>query len=180
MQNEVNHGRRRFLVAATTFLGAIGAIFASIPFISSWLPSAKAKAAGSPVEIDITNLAPGQMLIVAWRGKPVWVIRRTKEMLALLTKHNQILRDPNSKVDQQPPYADNIYRSIKPEYLVLIGICTHLGCSPKYEPLVGEVSPTWPGGFYCPCHGSMFDMSGRVFERCPGTHQFGSATLPIC
>lgn len=167
MQNEVNHGRRRFLVAATTFLGAIGAIFASIPFISSWLPSAKAKAAGSPVEIDITNLAPGQMLIVAWRGKPVWVIRRTKEMLALLTKHNQILRDPNSKVDQQPPYADNIYRSIKPEYLVLIGICTHLGCSPKYEPLVGEVSPTWPGGFYCPCHGSMFDMSGRVFKGVP-------------
>jgi ubiquinol-cytochrome c reductase iron-sulfur subunit len=167
MQNEVNQGRRRFLVSATTVLGGIAALFASVPFISSWLPSAKAQASGSPVEVDISNLTPGQMLVVEWRGKPVWIIHRTKEMLALLTKHNQLLRDPDSKVDQQPQYADNIYRSIKPEYLVLIGICTHLGCSPKYEPLLGEVSTNWPGGFYCPCHGSMFDLSGRVFKGVP-------------
>ncbi|CAN5438935.1 ubiquinol-cytochrome c reductase iron-sulfur subunit [soil metagenome] len=167
MNQEFNQNRRRFLVAITTLVGSIGAFFAAIPFLSSWLPSAQAKAAGAPLEVDISHLAPGGLMIVEWRGKPIWIIRRTQEMLAHLTGHNGSLRDPNSLVDQQPPFADNIYRSIKPEYLVLVGICTHLGCSPTFKPNVGELSANWPGGFYCPCHGSTFDLSGRVFKGVP-------------
>jgi ubiquinol-cytochrome c reductase iron-sulfur subunit len=159
--------RRQFLIAATTILGGIGAAFASIPFLASWMPSAKARAEGGPVEANISNLDPGNMMTVQWRGRPVWIIRRTKEMLKLLADHDAVLRDPKSKVDQQPDYADNAYRSIRPEYLVLIGLCTHLGCVPKYEPVVGELGPDWPGGFFCPCHGSRFDLSGRVFKGVP-------------
>lgn len=164
---DFDHDRRRFLVAVTTFVASIGAFFAAIPFISSWLPSAQAKAAGAPLEVDISHLAPGDLMTVEWRGKPIWIVRRTQEMLTHLNDHNSSLRDPNSLVDQQPVFADNIYRSIKPEYLVLVGICTHLGCSPTFKPKLAELSPTWPGGFYCPCHGSTFDLSGRVFKDVP-------------
>lgn len=166
-ENEVDYQRRRFLTRITTLLTGIGAFFAAIPFISSWWPSAKAQAAGAPVSCDISQLQPGQMVIVEWRGRPVWIVRRTKEALERLSQLAPELRDPESLVDQQPTYAKNLYRSRNPEYLVLIGICTHLGCSPKYRPQPGEVSMRWPGGFYCPCHGSLFDMAGRVFKGVP-------------
>jgi ubiquinol-cytochrome c reductase iron-sulfur subunit len=186
-QNDINQGRRRFLVTATTLLGAIGAFFSAIPFISSWLPNARTKALGGPVEADISHLTPGALLVVEWRGKPVWIIRRTQKMLTVLTKDRQLLRDPDSKVEQQPPYAKNSYRSVKPEILVLIGICTHLGCSPTYKPSMGELGPDWPGGFYCPCHGSKFDLAGRVFKGVPAPinlevppyHFIGENTLLI-
>ena len=162
-----NPGRRQFLIRATTLLGVIAAFFASIPFISSWFPSARAKALGGPIEVDLAPLKPGDLITVIWQGKPIWVLRRTQAMLENLTHHNQLLRDPDSTVDQQPVYADNVYRSINPEYLVLVAICTHLGCVPNFKPQLGEISPDWPGGFYCPCHGSMFDLSGRVFKNVP-------------
>lgn len=165
---EIDEGRRRFLLAVTTLMGGIGLAATSIPFISSWLPSAKAEAAGGPVEADISNLEPGQLMIVEWRGKPIWILRRTKEMLDRLALVEPQLRDPDSLVEQQPAYALNRYRSINPEYLVLIGICTHLGCSPKYRPdLDGELGADWQGGFYCPCHGSKFDLAGRVMKGVP-------------
>lgn len=163
----IDQRKRQFLVAATTILGGIGALFASIPFISSWLSSAKARAAGGAVEADLSALEPGNLMTVEWRGKPIWIIRRTKEMLKNLSDHNPELRDVASQVEQQPEYAKNIYRSRKPEYLVLIGVCTHLGCTPTYRPFVNELGPNWPGGFYCPCHGSTFDLAGRVFKGAP-------------
>lgn len=163
----VDLSRRRFLVAATSIMGGVGLGLASIPFLSSWAPNAKVEALGAPVEVDVSKLAMGAKLTVKWRGKPVWVIRRTPEMLKALEHPDYSLRDPNSKVDQQPTYAQNYYRSIDPAYLVLVGICTHLGCSPLYRPEPGSVSPSWPGGFYCPCHGSKFDLAGRVFTGVP-------------
>ncbi len=166
-KDEVNQSRRRFLIAATSVLGGIGAAFTSVPFASSWWPSARAKAADAPVEADIGKLEPGQQMTIEWRGKPVWIIRRSDEMLQALARNEERLRDPESIVDQQPSYAKNLYRSIKPEILVLIGVCTHLGCSPKYRPDIGGLGKDWPGGFYCPCHGSTFDMSGRVFKGVP-------------
>lgn len=165
-QENVNKGRRRFLVGATSFLGGVGALFAAVPFISSWFPSARAKAAGAPVKVDIGAIEPGERKIVEWRGKPVWIIRRSQEELDRLANVPN-LRDPESKVHQQPDYAQNEYRSLKPEYLILVGICTHLGCSPTFVPGVGELGPNWPGGFYCPCHGSKFDLAGRVFTGVP-------------
>lgn len=159
--------RREFLLKTSTAIGAVGTAFALTPFISSWLPSAKAQAAGAPVQVDLSKMEPGQQVTVEWRGKPVWIIKRTDEMLSQLTNHNDLLRDPESKVEQQPEYAANHHRSIKPEYLVLVGICTHLGCVPKYEPEVNEIGPDWPGGFFCPCHGSSFDLAGRVFKGVP-------------
>ncbi|MCP0914569.1 MULTISPECIES: ubiquinol-cytochrome c reductase iron-sulfur subunit [Legionella] len=163
----VDEQRRRFLLTATGVLGGVGAVCALTPFISSWMPSAKAQAAGAPVEVDLSKLEPGQQATVEWRGKPVWIIRRTQEMLKHLNDIESRLRDPESLVEQQPEYARNQYRSIKPEYLVLIGICTHLGCSPKYKPYEKELGPDWPGGFFCPCHGSSFDLAGRVFKSVP-------------
>ncbi|WP_133131066.1 ubiquinol-cytochrome c reductase iron-sulfur subunit [Legionella yabuuchiae] len=163
----VDEQRRQFLLTSTGVLGGIGALCALTPFISSWMPSAKAQAAGAPVEVDLSKLEPGQQITVEWRGKPVWIIRRTKEMIDSLDEHDSLLRDPKSLVDQQPEYAQNEYRAIKPEYLVLIGICTHLGCIPKYKPYEKELGPEWPGGFYCPCHGSSFDLAGRVFKNVP-------------
>lgn len=163
----IDEQKRKFLLKATGVLGGVGAVCALTPFISSWLPSAKAQAAGAPVEVDISKIEPGQQATVEWRGKPVWIIRRTKEMLTQLTGHDSELRDPQSLVEQQPEYAQNKYRSINPEYLVLVGVCTHLGCSPKYTPEVNELGPQWPGGFYCPCHGSTFDLAGRVFKGVP-------------
>ncbi len=166
--DNIDQGRRRFLVGITTLFGGIGAAFAAVPFISSWRPSRKAKAAGAPVSVNIGKLQPGERLTVEWRGKPVWVIRRGEETVQQLTdaKYHP-LRDPASKIKQQPDYAQNTYRSVKPEYLVLVGICTHLGCSPTFVPGIGELGSDWPGGFYCPCHGSKFDLAGRVFTGVP-------------
>lgn len=163
----VDQGRRQFLLTSAGVLGAVGALCALKPLLSSWMPSAKAEAKGAPVEVDLSKIEPGQQAIVEWRGKPVWIIRRTKEMLTQLDTENAQLRDPDSLVEQQPSYAKNHYRSIRPEYLVLIGICTHLGCSPKYKPIERELGPDWPGGFFCPCHGSTFDLAGRVFKNVP-------------
>jgi ubiquinol-cytochrome c reductase iron-sulfur subunit len=166
----VNVDRRRLLIGATAAISAVGVAGVAVPFVKSWNPSAKAKAAGAPVTADISQIEIGQRAVFEWRGKPVWVVRRTPEMLKLLSTHNNELNDPNSEVEsQQPKYAQNAVRSIKPEFLVLTGICTHLGCSPLFRP---EVAPAdlgldWVGGFFCPCHGSRFDLAGRVFSGVP-------------
>lgn len=156
--------RRKLLLAATAAVGAAGAAAAAAPFIASWFPSERAKAAGAPVDLDIAAIEPGMLLRAEWRGQPVWVVRRTPEMLATLDAVKARLADPDSKAPQQPDYAKNPTRSIKPEMLVLVGICTHLGCSPtdRLQPTEG-----WSGGFYCPCHGSVFDLAGRVFAGMP-------------
>lgn len=161
--------RRRVLVRATTALGAVGVVMATVPFVASMLPSERAKVAGVPVEVDISKLEPGALLTVEWRGKPVWILRRTNEMLQLLKKDHQRLSDPESEVPQQPTYSKNPTRSIKPEYLVTVGICTHLGCVPTFRPEVApaDLGPGWLGGFYCPCHGSKFDLAGRVYKGVP-------------
>jgi len=154
----------------TSGLGAVGAVFAATPFVKSMTPSARAKAAGAPVEVDISKMEPGQLMTVKWRGKPVWILRRTPEMLKSIENDASMLVDPESKVDQQPAYAGGATRSIKPEFLVLVGICTHLGCSPAKRLEAGSnegMSNDWPGGFFCPCHGSKFDLSGRVFKNVP-------------
>ena len=167
----VNLGRRRLLVISTGFVGAVGTVLAATPFVLSMMPSARAKAAGAPVEVDISKIEPGQLLTVEWRGKPVWILRRTPEMLKSLSADTELLADPKSTVtDQQPSYVQNEARSRKPEYLVLVGICTHLGCSPTQRLQAGAVSglgDNWPGGFFCPCHGSKFDLAGRVYKNVP-------------
>ena len=166
----VNPGRRRFLTATTAVVGGAGAIAAAVPFIASWQPSARAQQAGAPVTVDISKLEPGQRVIEQWRGQPVWLIRRTPEQLATLAGEESRLRDPNSdNPEQQPAYARNQHRSIRPEIAVLVGTCTHLGCSPLFRP---ELQPEpfdtqWKGGFYCPCHNSRFDMAGRVYDGVP-------------
>ena len=167
--DNTNSGRRRFLTAATSVVGAVGMGFVLVPFISSMQPSAKARAAGAPVRADISKLEPGQMIRVKWRGKPVWLVRRTEKMLEVLPTLDTTLRDPESLESIQPPYAQNEYRSIKPELLVTVGICTHLGCSPTYRPDVGaaDLGADWEGGFFCPCHGSKFDLAGRVYKGVP-------------
>jgi len=171
MSNGVDRDKRRFLTMLATGVGAVGAGFAATPFVLSMTPSARAKAAGAPVEVDISKLEVGQMLTVEWRGKPVWILRRTQEMLDKLPTVDKFLADPASKVtDQQPTYAQNPARSIKPEILVLVGVCTHLGCSPQQKFQVGPASglgEDWPGGFFCPCHGSKFDLAGRVYRNVP-------------
>lgn len=164
---KVDVGRRRFLTAATSVIGGVGMAYAASPFICSWFPSAKAKAMGAPVKVDISKLEPGAQLTIDWRGQPVWIINRTKAMLEKLPSLESLLRDPFSEQAQQPVYAQNEYRSIKPEYLVLVGLCTHLGCVPMYRPDTGSIEPSWPGGFFCPCHGSKFDLAGRVFKSVP-------------
>jgi ubiquinol-cytochrome c reductase iron-sulfur subunit len=166
-KNEVDLARRCFLRQATTVAGGIGLAAAAVPFASYWLPSTDTEAAGAPITVDLSALHPKQQLTVPWRGQPIWVIQRTPEMLATLTKMDDKLRDPLSIEDQQPAYAKNINRSIKPEYFVAIGVCTHLGCIPTYRPDVGGVSADWLGGFYCPCHGSLYDLAGRVFKGVP-------------
>ncbi|MFT5542482.1 MAG: ubiquinol-cytochrome c reductase iron-sulfur subunit [Glaciecola sp.] len=162
-------GRRKFLTVGTCVVGAVGAAGAAVPFVASWLPSAKAKAAGADVEVDISSIQPGQMIGVKWRGKPVWIVRRTPELLKSLSAHEEQLSDPNSEVAQQPEFAQNQYRSLKEEYLVLVGICTHLGCSPKHlaNGAFEEYAEGIAEGFFCPCHGSKFDMAGRVFSGVP-------------
>ncbi|VAX11952.1 Ubiquinol-cytochrome C reductase iron-sulfur subunit [hydrothermal vent metagenome] len=165
----VDTSRRRFLTAATSVVGAVGAGFVVVPFISSMEPSERAKAAGAPVEADFSKLEPGSMMTVAWRGKPVWILHRTKQNLVDLKTLDSQLRDPNSEVDHQPPYCKNEYRSRKPEYLIVVGICTHLGCSPTYRPEIAppDLGPEWKGGYFCPCHGSRFDLAGRVYKGVP-------------
>ena len=171
MANEgVNTGRRRFLTASTAVVGGAGAIFAAVPFIKSWKPSARAQVAGAPVSVDVSRLLPGQRLTVTWRGQPVWLIRRTPEQLAALASLDGNLRDPNSEnPEQQPAYAANPTRSLRPELAVLIGICTHLGCVPLFRPELQPqpFDPEWKGGFYCPCHNSRFDLAGRVYQGVP-------------
>ncbi|AHF02827.1 ubiquinol-cytochrome C reductase [Marichromatium purpuratum 984] len=165
----VNKTRRRLLVAATSAVGAVGAGFALVPFVASMNPSARARAAGAPVEADISKIEPGALLRVKWRGKPVWVVHRTPKMLEMLASNDSNLVDPASEVPQQPEYCQNPTRSIKPEYLVAIGICTHLGCSPTYRPEFApeDLGADWKGGFFCPCHGSRFDLAARVFKGVP-------------
>jgi len=166
----VDMGRRKFLTATTSVVGGAGIVLAAIPFIQSWQPSARAKTAGAPVEVDIGKLETGQMIISEWRGQPIWIIHRSQAQLDALPSQVPRLRDPDSKVEeQQPKFAQNEYRSRKPKLLVMVGICTHLGCSPKFH---GELKPEpfdpeWKGGFFCPCHKSRFDMSGRVYQGVP-------------
>ncbi len=161
---------RRLLLIATAGAGGALAVGAAVPFVASLTPSERALAAGAPVEVDIDKLAPGEMMVVEWRGKPVWILHRTPEMLAALAKAEPNLADPGSaETSQQPDYARNTHRSIKPEYLVAVGICTHLGCSPSsaFEAGNPALGADWPGGFLCPCHGSTFDLAGRVFKNKP-------------
>jgi ubiquinol-cytochrome c reductase iron-sulfur subunit len=161
--------KRRFLIGATSVFGGIGVAAAAVPFVVSLWPSERAKAAGAPVTVDIAKLELGQKINVEWRGKVVWVIHRTQEMLATLPKLDDKVADPKSDVDHQPPYAKNEARSIKPDIFVAVGICTHLGCSPTFRPEVApsDLGPDWLGGFFCPCHQSKFDLAGRVFKGVP-------------
>lgn len=166
----VDTSKRRFLVAVSSVAGGIAAVGAAIPLVGSMMPSARALAAGAPVEVDLSKVEPGMMLTVEWRGKPVWIVNRTPEMLALLGKHDDKLSDPASETtSQQPEYAKNATRSIKPQYMVAVGICTHLGCSPTFRKEVApaDLGADWPGGFFCPCHGSRFDLAARVFSGSP-------------
>jgi len=169
MTEGVDKQRRRFLTATVSVVGGAGAVAALVPFVESMLPSERAKAAGAPVEVDISKLEPGQMINVEWRGKPVWIVSRTPKMLEHIKALDDIVADPDSEISEQPDYAKNEYRSIRPEILVMIGICTHLGCSPKYRPEVApeDLGPDWLGGFFCPCHGSKFDLAGRVYKHVP-------------
>jgi ubiquinol-cytochrome c reductase iron-sulfur subunit len=168
-KQEVDQSKRRFLIAATTAMGGVATAAVAVPFIASMLPSERAKAAGAPVEQDISKIEPGAMITVEWRGKPVWIINRTQEMLDGLSKIDDKLSDPKLEVPQQPEYTKNATRSIKPNLMVLVGICTHLGCSPSSKLKTGEegMGSDWPGGFFCPCHGSKFDLAGRVFKGSP-------------
>lgn len=164
----VNNGRRRFLTAATSVVGGAGVVGLAVPFIGSWNPSARAKAAGAPVEVNVSKIEPGQLIRAEWRGKPVYVVRRTDATLAALSKHDDQLKDPTSTAEQQPSYATNAYRSIKPDFMVVLGVCTHLGCAPTHHK--GDFEQHVSGvkeGFFCPCHGSKFDMAGRVFQSVP-------------
>lgn len=174
MQDDNQNGgidkkRRHFLTTAATVVGGAGVLATAVPFVSTLSPSAKTKAIGGPVEVDVSGLKPGERKTVKWRGKPVWILRRSEEALAELSEMVDTLRDPESKVEQQPEYAKNGHRSVNPEYLVVIGLCTHLGCSPNYlarnEP--HDFGADWKGGFFCPCHGSKFDLAGRVFKGVP-------------
>lgn len=171
IDDAVDLKRRRLLTGVTTGVGLVGAAVATVPFVASMRPSARARAAGAPVEVDISKLEAGQMLTIEWRGKPVWIISRTPSMLDTLAGLTDSLADPESDVEsQQPEYARNEHRSIKTEVLVLVGICTHLGCAPLAKLVAGLASGLggdWPGGFFCPCHGSKFDLAGRVYKGVP-------------
>ena len=168
--DQVDEKKRRFLIVATSAAGAVAAGGVAVPFLGSWFPSARALAAGAPVEVDVSKVEAGQQITVEWRGKPVWILRRTPEMLAELDKHDAILADPTSASAKQPDYVKGPARSIKPEVFVAVGVCTHLGCSPSLKKEVGAASDMgtdWPGGYYCPCHNSRFDLAARVFKGSP-------------
>jgi len=187
----VNNSKRRFLVASTTVVGAVGAGFVAVPFVKSWLPSARAKAAGAPVVADISKLEEGQMITVEWRGKPVYILKRTDENLKVLETDVDMLADVNSDKSSQPEYTKNSVRAIDkyPHISVMEGVCTHLGCAPKYlpdlnNPFAGSLGKGWKGGFFCPCHGSFYDLAGRVYAGMPAPtnlpiplHVFKSATM---
>ena len=189
MSNDgVNTGRRRFLVAATSVVGAAGAVGAAVPFVGSWFPSAKAKAAGAPVKVNISKIEPGQQIVAEWRGQPVFILHRTEEMLAGLPKLNAELADPDSKASVQPTYVDPVTRSFKSEILILVGLCTHLGCSPSFRPEVApaDLGAQWVGGYFCPCHGSRYDLAGRVYKSQPAPlnlpvppHSYESADVVV-
>ncbi|MGB1090621.1 MAG: ubiquinol-cytochrome c reductase iron-sulfur subunit [Oceanobacter sp.] len=169
-QDGVNNGRRTLLLGVTSGVGAVGAGFVAVPFLGSWSPSERAKAAGAPAKVDTSKIEPGAMLTAEWRGKPVYIVRRTDEMVSALAGENGRLKDPDNTVKtQQPDYADNAGRSRRPELMVVLGVCTHLGCAPKYVPEVQPqpYDPDWVGGWYCPCHGSRFDLAGRVYQGSP-------------
>jgi ubiquinol-cytochrome c reductase iron-sulfur subunit len=169
-ESQPNSSRRHFLLVATTTMGLAGVAATAVPFLSSWRPSARAKALGAPVEVDISKLEIGALMKVEWRGQAVYIVHRTQEMLSKLPANNPNLKDPDSKnAEQQPEYIKGDTRSVKPEYLVLVGVCTHLGCAPinKFTPADAQLGASWPGGFFCPCHGSKFDLSGRVFKDVP-------------
>lgn len=167
--NGVDKSKRRFLTAATTVVGAVGVGFVAVPFLASWKPSARARAAGAPVTVDISKLEPGQLIRVEWRGKPVWVLKRTDETLSGITTLDDSVRDPKSDESEQPVDCKNEYRSIKEHVFLAVGICTHLGCSPTFRPEIApaDLGSDWKGGFFCPCHGSRFDLAGRVFKGVP-------------
>ena len=167
--DEVDLSRRKFLTRATIATGAVGVAFAAVPFIASWNPSERARAEGEPIRMDLDKIDPGQMATTIWRKTPIYVVRRTPDMLARLNGHDSELKDPHSEDSDQPAYAKNTQRSRTAEFLVLIGVCTHLGCLPKQRFSQGELYPSWPGGFYCPCHGSRFDFAGRVFDGSPAS-----------
>lgn len=168
---EVDESRRKFLIAATAGTGAVGAVLTAVPFVASWKPSESARAAGLPTEVDLSKMEPGQMTTHIWRKKQIYVVKRTPEMLASLNGHDDELKDPESAKSTQPEYAKNKTRALKDDVLVLIGTCTHLGCLPKTRFTPGDttISADWPGGFFCPCHGSKFDLAGRVFEGSPAS-----------
>ncbi len=168
MSTDVDAGRRRFLTASVTVVGGAAVAGTAVPFVAAWQPSERARAIGAPIEVDISKLEPGQMLTEKWRGQPVWIVSRTPEILEDLPQIDDRLRDPESTENQQPEYAKNEFRSIKPEIVVLIGICTHLGCSPlRVRQDQAPLGTGWPGGFFCPCHGSKFDYAGRVYAGVP-------------
>lgn len=186
----INTERRRFLTTSATVVGGVGVLATAVPFVSTFTPSAKAKAIGAPVEVDIDDIQPGEVKIVKWQGKPVWILRRDEDSLKTLDDLEGEVKDPESEIEQQPKYARNHHRSIKPEFLIVVGYCTHLGCSPKHV-VEGEgkafgLTDDWEGGFFCPCHGSRFDLAGRVFKGVPAPtnlivppHQYLSETRVI-
>ena len=189
VQDTVDEKRRRLLLIATSAAAGVAGAGVAVPFLASWLPSARALAAGAPVEADISKIEPGQQITIEWRGKPVWVLRRTPEMLAVLSKHDAILVDPESKDSEQPTYVNGPGRSIKPEFFIATGVCTHLGCSPTLKKEIGAASDMgadWPGGYYCPCHNSRFDLAARVFKGSPAPknlvvppHRYASAAVVV-
>ena len=167
--DSVDLSRRKFLTRAAIATGAVGAGFAAVPFIESWAPSERARAQGAPTELDLAKLDAGQMTTTVWRRSPIYVVRRTPQMVARIGGHDAELKDPSSQHSEQPAYAKNPQRSRSAEYLVMVGTCTHLGCLPKQRFAAGELYPSWPGGFFCPCHGSRFDLAGRVFDGSPAS-----------
>jgi ubiquinol-cytochrome c reductase iron-sulfur subunit len=175
MAESTGFTRRHFLTVATVVTGGAGVIATAVPFVSSFKPSARAQALGAPIEVDVSKLEVGALLKVEWRGHPIYILHRSDEMIASLSKDNALLRDPMSKDSEQPSYATNEVRSIKPAYLVLEGVCTHLGCAPqpRFEVAPADLGPQWPGGFLCPCHGSKFDLAGRVFQGVPAPTNLG-------
>ncbi len=186
--DDIDVNRRKFLTAATAATGAVGVAFTLVPFISSWKPSERARALGAPLEIDVSKLEPGQMITQSWRKQPIYVVRRTPESVAKLAGVAASLKDPNSEASEQPEYAKNEMRSLKPEVLVLYAACTHLGCLPKQYFTVADpaMGADWPGGFFCPCHGSRFDLAGRVFNGSPAStnlrvppHKFESDSMLV-
>jgi len=167
--DEVDLSRRKFLTRATIATGAVGAVFAAVPFIESWNPSERARAQGAPTELDLSKIEAGQMATTVWRRSPIYVVHRTADMVGRVAGHDADLKDPKSESSDQPAYAKNTLRSRTADFLVLIGTCTHLGCLPKQRFDKGELYPSWPGGFFCPCHGSRFDLAGRVFDGSPAS-----------